>query len=165
MRRGYYNYPSGVSDKSHSHLRPYGFMAYLHAMNKLLVIAGWTLFLSVPRIAEAGTLFTTPVIYVKPQVLDFGPVAGKTTATNTFLVENMGRDKLVGAATVPAPFKVLSGGNYTLRENEAQIVTVIYKPSGAATDTQTVKFTGGGGAKARVTGKLATSMWMPPSRP
>jgi hypothetical protein len=151
MRRGYYNYPSGVSDKSHSHLRPYGFMAYLHAMNKLLVIAGWTLFLSVPRIAEAGTLFTTPVIYVKPQVLDFGPVAGKTTATNTFLVENMGRDKLVGAATVPAPFKVLSGGNYTL--------------SGAATDTQTVKFTGGGGAKARVTGKLATSMWMPPSRP
>jgi hypothetical protein len=126
-------------------------------MNKLLVIAGWALFLSVPRVAEADTLFTSPVIYVKPQALDFGRVPGKATATNTFIVENMGRGKLVGAATVPAPFKILSGGKYTLRENEAQIVTVIYTPSGADSDSQTVKFTGGGGAKARVTGKLAGS--------
>ena len=65
---------------------------------------------------------------------------------------------------VPAPFKILSGGKYTLRENEAQVVTVIYTPSGAASDAQTVKFTGGGGAKARVTGKLAGSASKPPSR-
>jgi len=134
-------------------------------MNRLLVIAGWALFLSVPGIAEAATLFTTPVIYVKPQTLDFGRVAAKATATNTFLVENMGKGKLVGTATVPAPFKILSGGNYTLRENEAQIVTVIYTPSGAASDTQTVMFTGGGGAKARATGKLAASASKQPSRP
>ena len=126
-------------------------------MNRLLVIAGWALILSVPGIAGADTLFTTPVIYVRPQTLDFGRVAAKATATNTFLVENMGKGRLVGTATVPAPFKILSGGKYRLEENEAQVVTVIYKPSGAATDTQTVKFTGGGGAKARVTGKLAGS--------
>ena len=134
-------------------------------MNRLLVIAGWALILSVPGIAGADTLFTTPVIYVSPHAQDFGPVAGKTTATNTFLVENMGRGKLVGTATVPAPFKILSGGNYTLRENEMQIVTVIYTPSGAASDTKTVKFTGGGGAKARVSGKLAGSASKPPNRP
>ena len=134
-------------------------------MNRLFVIAGWAIFLSVPRIAKADTLFTTPVIYVKPQALDFGRVAGKATATNTFLVENMGSGKLVGSATVPAPFKILSGGKYTLRENEAQIVMVIYTPSGAASDAQTVKFTGGGGAKARVTGsKLAASASNQPGR-
>ncbi|MGO8928107.1 MAG: hypothetical protein ACLQU3_14640 [Limisphaerales bacterium] len=134
-------------------------------MNRLLVIAGWALFISVPGIVEAGTLFTTPVIYVTPQTLDFGRVAAKATATNTFVVENMGIGKLVGTVTVPAPFKVLSGGDYTLRENEAQIVTVVYTPSGAAADTQTVKFTGGGGAKARITGKLAGSASKQPSRP
>lgn len=140
-------------------------MAYLHAMNKLLILAGWALFLSVTGIAEAGTLFTTPVIYVKPQTLNFGRVAARATVTNTFVVENMGIGKLVGTATVPAPFKILSGGKYTLRENEAQIITVVYTPSGAASDTQTVKFTGGGGSKARVTGKLAGSASNQPARP
>jgi hypothetical protein len=124
-------------------------------MKKLLTIAGWVLFLSVPRIAEAGTFFTNPVIYVTPMALDFGPVAAQGAATNTFVVENMGRGTLVGTTTVAAPFKILSGGKYVLRENEAQIVTVIYTPSGAASDTQTIKFTGGGGAKATATGKLA----------
>jgi hypothetical protein len=126
-------------------------------MKNLLIVAGWALFLSVPRVAEAVTLFTTPVIYVTPMALDFGRVAAQATATNTFLVENMGKGTLRGTATVAAPFKILSGGDYTLRENEAQVVTVVYTPSGAASDTQTVKFTGGGGAKATATGKLAGS--------
>ena len=106
-----------------------------------------------PRSTEAGTIFTNPVLFVKPMTLNFGPVADKATATNTFLIENMGSGKLVGTATVPVPFKILSGGDYTLKENEAQIVTVIYKPTGTAPDSQTVQFTGGGGAKATVTGK------------
>ncbi len=107
-----------------------------------------------PRSTEAGTIFTNPVLFVKPMTLNFGPVADKATATNTFLIENMGSGKLVGTATVPAPFKILSGGKYALRANEAQIVTLTYTPSGAAADTQVVRFTGGGGAKATVTGKL-----------
>ena len=126
-------------------------------MNRLLALAGCAFVLGVPRIAEAGTLFTNPVIFTTPMVLNFGPVADKATATNTFLVENMGSGRLVGTATVPAPFKILSGGDYTLRENEAQVVTVTYTPSGAVSDTQTVKFTGGGGSKATVTGKLGAS--------
>jgi hypothetical protein len=124
-------------------------------MNKLLAVAGGVLLLGVPRVAEAGTMFTNPVIYVKPLVLNFGPVATNKTATATFIVENMGSGKLVGKATVPAPFKIVAGGIYALKENEAQIVTITYKPSGAVSDKQTVKFTGGGEAKATVTGKPA----------
>jgi hypothetical protein len=126
-------------------------------MNRLLACAGCAFVLAMPRIADAGTLFTNPVIFIAPMVLHFGPVPRGETATNTFVVENMGVGKLVGTAKVPAPFKILSGGNYTLRENEAQIVTVTYKPSGAASDKQTVTFTGGGGSKATVTGKLGAS--------
>jgi hypothetical protein len=126
-------------------------------MKKLLTIAGWALSLSLPCIAEAGTLFTTPVMVVTPTAVDFGTVADKAAATNTFLVENMGKGSLVGTATVAAPFKILSGGDYSLREDEVQVVTVVYTPSGAAADTETVKFTGGGGAKATVTGKLAAT--------
>ena len=122
-------------------------------MKRLLLIAGFALVLSVPGVAPAATLFTVPVIYVSPQTLNFGKVADKAIATNTFLVENAGSGVLIGAATVPAPFKIIEGGKYKLRENEMQIVTVIYTPTGAKTDTQTVKFTGGGGAKALVTGK------------
>jgi hypothetical protein len=133
-------------------------------MNKLLALAGCVLALSMPQITKAATLFTNPVIFISPMVLDFGPVPDKETATNTFLVENMGVGKLVGTATVAAPFKILSGGDYALSANEAQIVTVIYTPSGAPTDTQTVHFTGGGGAKATITGKLGTPRPKKPRR-
>jgi hypothetical protein len=126
-------------------------------MKKLLTLAGGVLFLGAPLLAAAGTLFTNPVIVVLPMTLRFGAVADKATATNAFVVENMGGGKLVGKATVPAPFKIVSGGDYSLKPKEVRIVTVTYTPSGEASDTQTVKFTGGGGAKVTVTGKLATS--------
>lgn len=119
-----------------------------------MLITGSVLGLGIPLLLGSDTLFTTPVIYVKPQKLNFGLVDSKATATNSFVVENMGRGKLVGKATVPKPFKIISGGEYTLKENEVQVITVTYTPSGEAIDTQTVKFTGGGGAKAQVTGKL-----------
>jgi hypothetical protein len=100
-------------------------------------------------------MFTNPVIYVQPMVLNFGRVPTNATATATFVVENMGIGILLGRASVPAPFKVTAGGNYSLKANEAQMVTVTYTPRSAAPDTQTVKFTGGGGAKTTVTGTPA----------
>jgi hypothetical protein len=122
-------------------------------MKTLLAVAGGMVFLSAAMVAKAGTLFTNPVLYVAPMALDFGPVARQTVATNTFVVENMGVGILTGTASVAAPFKIISGGAYALSANEAQVVTVVYTPSGAPSDTQTVKLTGGGGAKATVTGK------------
>ncbi len=126
-------------------------------MNRLLGIAAVLLALGAACNTQAGTMFTTPVIYVRPSTLDFGAVAANAIATNTFVVENIGSGKLVGKVTVQPPFKVLSGGDYTLRDNEAQIVTLTYTPSGAPSDTQTVRFTGGGGSTVTVIGKLATS--------
>jgi len=121
--------------------------------NMLRALTASFLVLCAPGIVEASTLFTNLVIVVTLMTFDFGRVATNTNATRSFLVENFGGGKLVGTATVAAPFKILSGGDYTLKENEAQIVTVIYKPTGTAPDSQTVQFTGGGGAKATVTGK------------
>jgi len=126
-------------------------------MKKRLTLAGAVWCLSVPGPTSAGTFFTNPVLYVAPMTLHFGAVPDKATATNTFVVENMGGGRLVGTATVPAPFKILSGGDYTLRPNEARIVTVTYTPSGAGSDAQAIQFTGGGGAKATVTGRRAVS--------
>lgn len=121
-------------------------------MNKLLSVAGGVLLLVVPRAAGADTLFTNAVIYVTPMVVDFGRVPTNRTATATFVVENVGSTKLVGKATVRAPFKISAGGDYSLKENEAQIVTITYTPTGTAPDTQTVSFSGGGQAKATVKG-------------
>jgi hypothetical protein len=102
---------------------------------------------------SADSLFKDPVISVSPRSFDFGRVSPTETVTNSFLVENWGGGKLVGKATVARPFKILSGGSYRLGPADAQIVIVIYKPSGAALDTNVVKFTGGGGAMIRVSGR------------
>ena len=69
-------------------------------MKKLLAIAGGVVFLGVLGSAVAGTLFTGPVIFVRPTVVNFGPVAPGESATNTFVVENMGNGRLTGSATV-----------------------------------------------------------------
>ena len=114
-------------------------------------------FAPIPK--DSNFALTNAVILVSPTTLDFGSVALGKGATNTFLVENIGRGKLVGTASVPSPFKILSGGEYALTEKQVQVVTIAYIPgrTRAMTNTATVKFTGGGGAKAKVTGKRLTS--------
>jgi hypothetical protein len=108
-------------------------------------------------LATAESLFKNPTIAVTPANLDFGAVKTNSAATNTFVVENVGGGRLIGKASVPAPFKILSGESYNLRRNEAQVITLRYVPSGASSDTQTVTFTGAGGASSTVVGKLAPS--------
>ena len=106
-------------------------------------------------VARADSLFKDPIISVRPHAIDFGSVPMKTTVTNSFLVENYGGGKLIGKATVPRPFKIISGATYKLGPSDAQVVTITYTPSGALVDTNVVKFTGGAGALATVTGKAA----------
>ena len=103
--------------------------------------------------AFGSNLLTNPVVMVTPIVLDFGSTKTGGSLTNTFLVQNAAGGKLVGKASVPAPFKIISGGNYSLKENAAQVVTIIYTPTHASVDTQTVTFSGARGAKATVTGR------------
>jgi hypothetical protein len=108
--------------------------------------------------AQAGTWFTNAVIVITPAKLDFGAVAAHQTATNTFLVENAGGGKLVGKATVAPPFKIIEGGSYRFRQHEVQVVTLIYSPRSARTNLETIRFTGAGGAKATVIGRLKGSL-------
>jgi hypothetical protein len=122
----------------------------------LTIVALWVALASLPSNAKAGTLFTNPVIVISPKTIDFGVVPLKTTVTNTVLVENWGGGKLVGKATVPRPFKIISGGSYRLGQADAQVVTVTYTPSGAPMDTNVVKFTGGAGTILPVVGKPAS---------
>ena len=105
--------------------------------------------------AESDSLFTAPIIAISPRTIDFGAVRWKQSKTNSFVVANWGGGKLVGKATVPAPFKILSGASYRLGPADVQVVTVAYTPGGTPSDTNVVKFTGGGGALIPVTGKLA----------
>jgi hypothetical protein len=119
------------------------------------IASGAMLLLQLLAGSAADTLFTIPIIVISPPVLDFGTVATNKTVTNTFLVENAGGGKLIGKAAVEPPFRILSGEAYALRHNEAQVVTVVYKPTGASTNMGTVKFTGGNGARATVVGRPA----------
>ncbi len=122
-------------------------------MKTLLAGAGIFLFLQGLFLADGATLFKVPILVVTPTVLDFPVATTNGTATNTFLVENAGGGKLVGKATVARPFKIVDGGNYTLRENETQVVTIVYTCKSAGTNVQTVTFTGAAGAKATVVGR------------
>ena len=123
-------------------------------MTRIIRALGWTLAATSLAAAAGESLFTTPLIEISPRAIDFGEVRWKKSVTNSFLVENWGGGSLVGKATVKAPFKIISGAGYQLRPGDAQIVTVVYTPSATGTDTNVVKFTGGGGTTAPVTGKL-----------
>lgn len=124
-------------------------------MKRLITAAFLALGLGYSLAAESGSLFTTPIIAISPRSIDFGAVRWKRSVTNSFVVANWGGGKLVGKASVPAPFKILSGGSYRLGPEDVQIVTISYSPSKSSPDTNVVKFTGGGGTLAPVTGKLS----------
>jgi hypothetical protein len=93
------------------------------------------------------------VISVTPSSLNFGSVASGVTVTNTFTIQNTGGGTLAGTATVAAPFRIVSGGTYSLGGRQIQTVSVSYSPSGS-NSSQVVTFTGGGGATATVSGSL-----------
>jgi hypothetical protein len=105
--------------------------------------------------AFAGSLITNPAVLVSPRVLDFGMVASNAVATNMLVVENAGGGRLIGTAKVAAPFRILSGEEYSLGRTEAQVITLTYSPTGVGGDSGIVTFTGGSGATVSVTGYVA----------
>jgi hypothetical protein len=94
----------------------------------------------------------TPLVAVLPPVQDFGSAAVGTAVTRTFTVQNRGSQLLAGIVSVAAPFKIISGGAYSLGAGQSQVVTVQFNPTSVGTNSQTVTFTGGGGATTQVTG-------------
>ncbi|HEY5909549.1 MAG TPA: hypothetical protein VJA21_02980 [Verrucomicrobiae bacterium] len=106
-----------------------------------------------PLPTRPSVVLTNPIILITPKALSFGVVPAGKSATNTFLIENVGRGELIGRASVPAPFKIISGGDYILKQNEIQVVTLEFTPGRGLTNIAAVTFTGGGGAKAAVIGR------------
>jgi hypothetical protein len=73
----------------------------------------------------------------------------------TFTVRNTGGGTLAGNASVPAPFSIVGTSAYSLASNATQVITVRYIPTQAGSSTQTVTFTGAGGASAAVSGSAS----------
>src|SRR5690348_2665500 len=62
-----------------------------------------------PLPTQPNFALTNGIILLSPSRLNFGTVPLGKSVTNTLLVENFGRGKLVGTASVPPPFKIISG--------------------------------------------------------
>lgn len=126
-------------------------------MKKRFALFGTILFAAAFCASQAGTLFTSPIIFIQPQKLDFGTVAPREFSTNSFIIENVGGGTLTGKAEVPAPFKIVSGESYVLKRSEIQVVKIVYSPDNSGTNKEVVKFSGSDGpATATVIGKLDT---------
>jgi hypothetical protein len=95
---------------------------------------------------------TNPIISVSPSSANFGTLLTNTTADAVFGVTNSGAGTLTGTANTSVPFIILSGGSYSLTNNQGQNVTVRYSPTTAGTNNGTVTFTGGGGTSAPLIG-------------
>ncbi len=135
-------------------------------MKKRFALIGATLVLAAFCAAHAGTLFTSPIIFVQPQKIDFGTLPPNEFATNKFVIENVGGGTLTGKATVPPPFKIISGESYMLKRSEIQIITVVYTPDKSGTNSDNVTFSGADApVKAAVMGRLDTRPpWYRPKR-
>lgn len=94
---------------------------------------------------------TNPVISVSANTLNFSPIQVGSSQNLTVSVQNVGSGTLAGAATVAAPFSIVSGGAYTLGQGQSQTVTIGYSPTVGGSASQTINFSGGGGARVSVT--------------
>ena len=82
----------------------------------------------------------------------FGSSPTNVTITNTlFTVQNVGTGTLVGTSSVAAPFFILSGGTYSLPQNQSQVVTVQFKPAAISNYSRTISFSAAGGAGTNIT--------------
>ena len=100
-----------------------------------------------------SVLSTNPVLLVSPASLNFGSVPTNTSSDLTFTVQNAGGGTLAGKATLASTnngFTIVSGATYSLDAGQSQSVTVRFSPSAPGSATNSVTFTGGGGAGASV---------------
>lgn len=91
-------------------------------------------------------------LQVSPAQYTFGRVEVGQEATAVFTATNTGDSLLSGTATVAAPFRIISGGNYTLQPGASANITVGFTPATEIDYTAEVTFTGGAGATRTVTG-------------
>ncbi len=128
-------------------------------MLQTLVLASVVVQMRVSCFAQAlprgGVDTLNPQITLSTSVLDFGPVGVGTAKELSLTVQNIGGGILKGRATVAGPFSI-EGQNYALQSGQSQSITVRYEPEAPGTNREYVVFSGGSGARMRVTGRAGT---------
>lgn len=94
----------------------------------------------------------TAGIQVLPVQYTFGRVPVGDTVQAEFVVTNTGSARLVGAASVAAPFAIVSGRSYSLDPGRSQTVVLSFTPADARDYAASISFGGGEGANRTVTG-------------
>ncbi len=108
-------------------------------------------------LVSGGVSNPNAAIAVSPSTLNFGTVLAGSTNNLTFTVQNVGGGTLTGAVSaVTSPFSLVGPSSYTLAGGASQPITVRYQPTVTGTNTQSLTFSGGGGAVATVTGIAQT---------
>ena len=105
--------------------------------------------------SETLTLTITPpapIIGVAPGQLVFPEIGTGQSAQLDFLVTNSGAGLLNGSANVGSPFRVVTGGSYSLNPGDVWRVTIGYSPLTGTSHQGNVIFTGGGGSTNQVSG-------------
>ena len=95
-----------------------------------------------------------PIMQVTPGSINFGTLMNGTSRTNSFTVENVGGNTLIGSVSVAPPFSILSGGTFSLGNDQSQTVSVVFNPAAALSYSQYATFigTGGNGTNVMVSG-------------
>jgi hypothetical protein len=91
-----------------------------------------------------------PIMEVTPGSQSYGTVMNGTSVTNSLTVENVGGGTLSGTASVAAPFSILSGGSYSLGNNQSQAISVVFNPATAGSYSQDLTFTANAGNASSV---------------
>lgn len=114
-----------------------------------------------PNLSDGTALAWTiarPILTVTPQSLDFGTVIVGRSVDREFIVQNLGGAVLMGTASVPPPFSIVSGIPFTLRAGESQIVSVRFAPTSSGIFESNVTVASNGGfLNLKVVGRGATS--------
>jgi len=101
----------------------------------------------------AYEFFGEAIIQVSPPVWDFGDVAIGDTEVLMAFVNNVGTLTLTGDVTnVNVPFSVFGPSHYELNPLNSTSVVFHFTPVAEVTSSNTVTFTGGGGANVLLTG-------------
>src|SRR5882724_7018468 len=104
---------------------------------------------------QIGGTPVPPSLSVTPDSLNFGTVSVGSTADRNFVVQNTGGGTLTGTVSAAPPFRILSGGSFSLTVGATQMVTVRFNPTTSGVFSANVSFTSNGGNLQRaVTGAV-----------
>ena len=112
--------------------------------------------------ATAVTTITSPLTWsVTPGAINYGTLVTGQTNNQSFSIVNSGHSTVTGTATLVtagSPFAIVSGSPFSVSAGRTKTVTVSFRPVSAGSFTNTVVFTGTGGALSNsVTGAAATA--------